>query len=113
MQINNSRALSYYSVVPAEGRSNARLPVVFGATVEFKPAISSQRADNTSVVLAAEQHQASQQARFVRDFITAERQLDPQSVPQQVLPRAVQQYLTVADINSQNLSAQRLLDEIV
>jgi hypothetical protein len=113
MQINNSRALDAYSVAPAEGRNNARLPVVFDATAEFKPVISPQRADNTSVVLATEQHQASQQARFVREFITTERQLDPQSLPQQSLPRAVQQYLTVADINSQPLSAQRLLDEIV
>ena len=114
MQINSSRPADFYPLAPADNRNTSRLPVVFDAGSELKPIASQQRADNTTIVVPATRNQDSQQARFVRDFISSERKLDDESNLPPFLPRAVQQYLYVNEIPTQNSSGQgQLLDEMV
>lgn len=114
MQINSNRLADYYPAVQTDGRNNTRLPVVFDATAELKPVVSKERADNTTVVLPTTPNQDSQQARFVRDFFTSDRQLNDNINQRPLLPAAVQQYLLIDDIADQQSSVQgQFLDEMV
>ncbi len=114
MQINSNRLADYYPVVQTDGRNNARLPVVFDTTAELKPVVSKEGADNTTVVLPAPPNQDGQQARFIRDFITSDRQLSDNSNQRPLLPAAVQQYVFIDDIANQQSSVQgQFLDEMV
>ncbi|WP_438970791.1 hypothetical protein [Methylophaga sp.] len=114
MQINSNRPADYYPLAPANGRSNARLPVVFDANADVKPVVADNRPDTTTVVLPATSSQDGQQARFVRNFSTTERQFSDGAAQSQVLPAAVQQYLFINEIPNQQSSAQgQFLDEMV
>jgi len=112
MQINSNRLTDYSPLVQTDGRNNSRLPVAFDA--ELKPVFSKDRADNATVVLPATPNQDRQQARFVRDFITTERQLNDSDSKRPLLPATVQQYLYIRDIPNQQDSVQgQFLDEMV
>lgn len=114
MQINSNRPADYYPIVQTEGRSHSRLPVVFEASAELKPVVSKERSDNTTVVLPATPNQDGQQAHFVRDFITTDRQLNNTGAQSTLLPPAVQQYLFINQIPEQQTSVQgQFLDEMV
>jgi len=113
MQINNNRPVDFYPAVNSDSRNAARLPVVVDNKTDFKPIVSEQRADNTSVILSAERVSDAQQARFVRNFSTRESGASQITNAQQVLPRPVQQYLDVAALNGAQGVKQGLLDEIV
>ncbi len=114
MQINSNRPADFYPLVPADNRNTPRLPVVFDASSELKPVVSQQRADNTTIVVPATRNQDGQQARFVRDFISSERNLNDDNNVPPFLPRSVQQYLYINEIPTQNSSGQgQLLDEMV
>jgi len=114
MQINSNRPADYFPFVQTDGRNNARLPVVFDSSAELKPVASKERADNTTVVLPATANQDGQQARFVRDFITTDRQLNNTGTQSALLPPAVQQYLFINQIPEQQTSIQgQFLDEMV
>lgn len=113
MQINSNRPADFYPLVPAENRSNSKLPVVFD-NAQATPPVSTERADNTSVVVPANRNEDAQQARFVRDFISSDRRFDGDAQPPAFLPRAVQQYLFVNQLTNQTPTQQgQLLDEMV
>ena len=114
MQINSNRPVDYQLPVQSDGRNNARLPVVFDGSAELKPLVSKDRADNTTVVVPTTSNQDGQQARFVRDFIASDRQLNDKGRQTQLLPPAVQQYLLVNELSNQQSSVQgQFLDEMV
>ncbi len=113
MQINSNRPADFYPLVPVDNRNNARAPVIF----EVEPLnnnLSPQRANNTSVVIAANSNEDGQQARFVRNFISSDRRFDGDNEQAAFLPRAVQQYLFINELPVQS-SADRgqFLDEMV
>jgi hypothetical protein len=114
MQINSNRPADYYPLVTNDKRSSVRLPVVYQEKTEIKPVVSDQNADTTKVVVATNQNQDGQQARFVRDFIASDRQFGGNNPSTQLLPPAVQQYIFIDEIPNQTASAQgQFLDEIV
>lgn len=115
MQINNTVS-TYYPVVAVEQRNNNqnRLPVVYQDLQQLKPVISEQRADNTSVVLPAEKNDQQQQARFVREFSSVEREITgPPQNPAAQLSRSVLQYQAMASLNLQDNQRGSLIDETV
>lgn len=112
MQINSNRPADFYPLVPTQSRNNARLPVIIDAGETANKQLSNQRADNSSVVLAAQTARDGQQARFVRDFISTERDMADSDKPP-FLPRSVQQYLFINQLPKQTSSQQgQFLDEM-
>lgn len=113
MQINSNRPADFYPLVPAENRNNSRPPVVFDNAQSVAP-VTTERADNTSVVVPANRSEDGQQARFVRDFISSDRHFDGDNQQPAFLPRAVQQYLFVNALANETPTQQgQLLDEMV
>ncbi len=114
MQINNNRQVNFYPLVPAESRNSSRLPVTFDSAIEYSATVvDKEQADTTNVVTPIASTQDSQQAQFVRQFIGSER--EPSSSEQQanLLPKSVQQYLYIKDINNTKPSGGQIVDEMV
>ena len=114
MQINNNRITDFYPPVPLDNRNQSRLPVSYEAVQNTPTRVSEQRADKTTVVLSASQSDDGQQARFIRNFISSDRQFDADNQTALELPRAVQQYLFIEQLPNQNQNQQgQFLDELV
>lgn len=113
MQINSNYPPNFYPVVPSQSRNESRLPVLSDVAQTATKQLNVQRADTTSVVLEAGANRDGQQARFVRDFISSDRQLNEGNKPP-FLPRSVQQYLYIEDLPKQSSTQQgQFLDEMV
>lgn len=115
MQINNNRQANFYPLVPTEPRNNARLPVTFDAAAEYTATIvDKEQADTTNVVVPLASTQDSQQAQFVRQFIGTERDSSSPERQNNLLPKSVQQYLYIKDMNNDSKpSGGQLVDEMV
>ena len=110
MQINNNRQANFYPLVPTEPRNNARLPVTFDAAAEYTATI----VDKSNVVVPVASTQDSQQAQFVRQFIGTERDSSSSERQNNLLPKSVQQYLYIKDMNNDSKpSGGQLVDEMV
>lgn len=113
MQINNNRPVDFYPLVPVDNRNSARAPVIFDVE-QINTNLSPARADNTSVVIAPNSGEDSQQARFVRNFISSDRRFDGDNQQAALLPRAVQQYLYINELPSlSSVDRGQFLDEMV
>ena len=110
MQINNNRQANFYPLVPAESRNSSRLPVTFDSAVEYSATV----VDTTNVVTPVASTQDSQQAQFVRQFIGSEREQSSSEPQANLLPKSVQQYLYIKDINNTTKpSGGQIVDEMV
>lgn len=115
MQINNNRQANFYPLVPAESRNSSRLPVTFDSAVEYSSTVvDKEQADTTNVVTPVASTQDSQQAQFVRQFIGSEREQSSSEPQANLLPKSVQQYLYIKDINNTTKpSGGQIVDEMV
>lgn len=115
MQINHNRLADFYAPVQADNRrTTPPLPVIFeestqGRTVTPRP----ERSDNTDVVIASTRSQDSQQARFIRSFLSSERHSGSDSEQPASLPRTVQEYLLINALPTQSPTKRgQFLDEM-
>ena len=109
MQINGAHLATAFAPKSIELEQPTRAPIIIDATSfdideQSKPVLESQETQQARIV------NDEQQARFIRLFSTAAEPSVNDSKSQS-LPKGVQQYLQVAQLNSDD--GQQLLDERV
>lgn len=114
MQINNNRQANFYPLVPAESRNSSRLPVTFDSAVETSlTLVDKEQADTSNIVTPVVSAQDNQQAQFVRYFISAESESSQSEQKSTVLPKTVQQYLYIENLDNTKPSGGQIVDEMV
>jgi hypothetical protein len=112
MQINSQS--SYQSITSLDSKQqSSRLPVVY--TSEEAEFVVEQSADTTQIVTPSAPVDEEQESRFVREFVSVDRNLGRHDDTSSRLPKAVQTYQAVSTLNIAHINGNIgiILDETV
>lgn len=109
MQINSNRTSEFYSLTPVAPLERLPVPYKFSTAL---PVVIEEKASNSSAVMPVADENSSQQARFVRQFISTERDMTAIESEQDsnFLSRPMQLYHLVGTLTDNGGTKGRVLD---
>jgi len=115
MQINGVSQSSAFITRSSEAREPVRPPIIIDAEPkarEARPLLpAATKASPFQTALTVDVERDERQEKFIRLFSENEVDTQAASFESNALPRGVEEYLQIADVNSE--PQQRLFDEIV